>query len=56
MPASDFAEDFQVEASDTVEPGTVMVLDENGVLRPSDKSYDKKVAGVISGLGIIGRG
>lgn len=51
MPASDFAEDFQVAASDTVEPGTVMVLDENGLLRPSDKSYDRKVAGVISGAG-----
>jgi hypothetical protein len=51
MPASDFAEDFLVEASDVVEPGTVMVLDENGVLRPSDKRYDRKVAGVISGAG-----
>src|SRR5262245_51684218 len=49
MPASDFAEDFQVAASDAIEPGTVMVLDENGVLRPSDKGYDRKVAGVISG-------
>jgi hypothetical protein len=51
MPASDFAEDFQVAPSDAVEPGTVMVLDENGLLRPSDKSYDRKVAGVISGAG-----
>jgi hypothetical protein len=51
MPAADFAEDFAVEASNVVEPGTVMVLDDNGVLRASDKSYDKKVAGVISGAG-----
>ena len=51
MTASDFAEDFTVEASDAIEPGTVMVLDENGALRASDKSYDKKVAGVISGAG-----
>jgi len=49
MPAADFAEDFQVAANDAVEPGTVMVLDENGLLRPSDKSYDRKVVGVISG-------
>jgi hypothetical protein len=28
-----------------------MVLDENGVLRPSNTSYDRKVAGVISGAG-----
>jgi hypothetical protein len=51
MPASDFAEDFQVAASDAVEPGMVMVLDENGALRPSNNSYDRKVAGVISGAG-----
>lgn len=51
MPASDFAEDFQVEAGGVVEPGTVMVLDDKGVLRPSDRSYDRKVAGVISGAG-----
>jgi hypothetical protein len=51
MPAADFAEDFQVQAGGAIEPGTVMVLDENGALRPSDKSYDRKVAGVISGAG-----
>jgi hypothetical protein len=50
MPASDFAEDFHV-VGDAVEPGTVMVLDENGALRPSNGSYDRKVAGVISGAG-----
>jgi hypothetical protein len=50
-PASDFAEDFPVAAGHAVEPGTVMALDENGVLRPSDTSYDRKVAGVISGAG-----
>jgi hypothetical protein len=49
MPAADFAEDFEIAASTDVEPGTVMALDENGALRPSDKSYDRKVAGVISG-------
>jgi hypothetical protein len=51
MPASDFAEDFPIEASEDVEPGTVMVLDENGLLRPSDNSYDRKVVGVVSGAG-----
>jgi hypothetical protein len=51
MPASDFAEDFLVQASETVDPGTVMVLDQSGSLRPSDKSYDRKVAGVVSGAG-----
>jgi hypothetical protein len=51
MPASDFAEDFQVETSDLIDPGTVMVLDENGLLRPSDRGHDRKVVGVISGAG-----
>jgi hypothetical protein len=49
--AGDFAEDFAVETSDAVEPGTVMVLGENGALQPSEKSYDRRVAGVISGAG-----
>jgi len=51
MPASDFAEDFSVEASAVAEPGTVMVLDENGLLRPCGESYDRKVVGVVSGAG-----
>ena len=51
MPAADFAEDFPVDASGGIEPGNVMVLDQNGVLRLSDKSYDRKVVGVISGAG-----
>jgi hypothetical protein len=51
MPAADFAEDFAVEASEAIEPGAVMVLDENGILRASNKAYDRKVAGVISGAG-----
>jgi hypothetical protein len=50
MPASDFAEDFHV-VGDAVEPGTVMVLDESGALRESSASYDRRVAGVISGAG-----
>jgi hypothetical protein len=48
---ADVAEGFAVEASDKIEPGTVMVLDANGTLRASDESYDRKVAGVISGAG-----
>jgi hypothetical protein len=51
LTGADFAEDFAVEASPIVEPGAVMVLDENGVLRPCDKAYDRKVAGVVSGAG-----
>jgi hypothetical protein len=50
MSASDFAEDFHI-VGDAVEPGTVMVLDENGALRESNTAYDRRVAGVISGAG-----
>jgi hypothetical protein len=32
-----------------IEPGTVMVLGEEGALQPSHQAYDKCVAGVISG-------
>jgi hypothetical protein len=43
--------DFDIGLSTNVEPVTVMVLDERGLLQESRKAYDKKVAGVISGAG-----
>jgi hypothetical protein len=48
---SDCAEDFDVAPMAEVEPGTVMILSDNGALRMSQCPYDKKVAGVISGAG-----
>jgi hypothetical protein len=48
---ADCAEDFDIADADSVEPGTVMVLGEEGVLHPSQQAYDKHVAGVISGAG-----
>jgi hypothetical protein len=48
---ADCAEDFDIADKDGVEPGTVMVLGDEGVLHQSSKSYDKRVAGVISGAG-----
>jgi hypothetical protein len=48
---ADCAEDFDVAEAEHVEPGTVMVLDDAGTLRPSTRAYDRKVAGVISGAG-----
>jgi hypothetical protein len=47
----DCAEDFDIADMEAVEPGTVMVIDNEGALRPSNKAYDKRVAGVISGAG-----
>ncbi len=47
----DCAEEFDVVEATQVEPGTVMVLDQEGALRQSEQAYDKRVAGVISGAG-----
>jgi hypothetical protein len=48
---ADCAEDFDVSDTDKVEPGTVMVLGNEGALSESTSAYDKRVAGVISGAG-----
>lgn len=48
---ADCAEDFDVSGANKVEPGTVMVLGNEGVLFQSQQAYDKRVAGVISGAG-----
>jgi len=47
----DCAEDFDVADPETALPGTVMVMSEAGKLEPSRYSYDRKVAGVVSGAG-----
>jgi hypothetical protein len=48
---ADCAEDFDISCVDKVEPGTVMVLGNEGALFESQQAYDKRVAGVISGAG-----
>ncbi len=48
---ADCAEDFEVLDGQDVEPGSVMVIEQEGKLRQSTKAYDKRVAGVISGAG-----
>ena len=48
---ADCAEEFDVAESETIEPGTVMVIDDTGVLRHSRQPYDKRVAGTVSGAG-----
>lgn len=48
---ADCAEEFDIAAHEAVEPGTVMVLCDEGTLQTSQKAYDKRVAGVISGAG-----
>ena len=48
---ADCAEEFDVAGAVEIDPGTVMVLNQEGGLQPSQQAYDKKVAGVISGAG-----
>jgi hypothetical protein len=48
---ADCAEQFDVAELTEVEPGTVMVLGEDGSLYPSCDAYDKRVVGVVSGAG-----
>jgi hypothetical protein len=47
---ADCAEPFEV-ADEKTEPGTVMIIDQDGKLRPCTRTYDKTVAGVVSGAG-----
>jgi hypothetical protein len=48
---ADCAEEFDVDEQFDIEPGTVMVVNESGILTQSTTPYDKKVAGVVSGSG-----
>ncbi|HEY3132523.1 MAG TPA: hypothetical protein VGL91_23950 [Acidobacteriota bacterium] len=49
--SADCAEEFEIDHAQPVQPGTVMVLGADGVLHQSERAYDKRVAGVISGAG-----
>lgn len=51
LTGGDCAEQFDIADADQIEPGTVVVIEENGALRACTKAYDRRVAGVISGAG-----
>jgi hypothetical protein len=51
LPGADCSEHFDISGTDRIEPGTVVVIDEQGGLRQSLEAYDKRVAGVVSGAG-----
>jgi hypothetical protein len=51
LTGADCAEEFDVAETVDIEPGTVMVLDQDGALHQSQHAYDKRVAGVVSGAG-----
>jgi hypothetical protein len=51
LTGGDCAERFDLKTLETAEPGSVMVIDDDGTLRQSETAYDRKVAGVVSGAG-----
>jgi hypothetical protein len=51
LPGADCAENFDIGKDQDIDPGSVVVLDEDGLLRRCNEGYDRKVAGVISGGG-----
>ncbi len=48
---ADCAEEFDLADGATAEPGTVVVLDDEGRLHPCHAAYDRRVVGVVSGYG-----
>jgi hypothetical protein len=51
LTGADCAEQFDFVDAVGAEPGSVVVIDDDGLLRASAEAYDRKVAGVISGAG-----
>jgi hypothetical protein len=51
LTGADCAEEFDIVAPAEAEPGTVVVVDQGGILHQCQQAYDKRVAGVISGAG-----
>jgi len=47
----DCTEYFDVSAADVIEPGTIVVLDDEGNVKACEDAYDRRVAGAISGAG-----
>lgn len=51
LTGADYAEDFTLADPDDGEPGTVMVIEDDGAVRSCRLAYDRRVAGVVSGAG-----
>jgi hypothetical protein len=47
----DCAEEFALGQAGDIEPGTVVVVDDEGGVRPSNSAYDQRVAGIVAGAG-----
>ena len=51
LTGADCAEAFAVAGAGLLEPGMVAVVDDDGLMRPCDRSYDTRAAGIVSGAG-----
>ena len=51
LPNADVAEEFAVVDGRAVDPGTVMVLDDDGAVAAGTEPYDPRVVGVAAGAG-----
>ncbi len=51
LTGSDCAERFDLAEQEELQAGTVVVIDQDGMLRTSSCAYDKCVAGVVAGAG-----
>jgi hypothetical protein len=51
LSGGDCAEEFAVRDTASVDAGTVLVIDDDGLLARSERPYDSRVAGVVSGAG-----
>jgi hypothetical protein len=51
LAGADCAEHFDVREPVAIDGGTVLVIDDDGVLKASAGPYDRRVAGVVSGAG-----
>lgn len=51
LTGADCAEDFEVRSAEAIEPGTVLVIADDGSLQMSESPYDRRVAGIVSGAG-----
>jgi hypothetical protein len=49
LSGADCAEEFEITETNEIDSGTVLVIANEGKLRPCEQPYDKRVAGVVSG-------
>jgi hypothetical protein len=51
LSGKDCAEEFEIANSVSIEPGTVVVMNDEGSIGETSEPYNKRVAGVIAGAG-----